>query len=106
MEKRKPHYGLAQVKELIRDGSYRATRTALLSAARDFGFIEASQLAGCVLQLESGDFYKSMTTQYDSTLWQDVYHTLVRDRRAYVKVQIMDDNTVIISFKDLEGGRI
>lgn len=106
MEKRKPHYALARVKELICDGSYRATRTALLSAASDFGFIEASQLAACVLELGSGDFYKSMTTLYDTTLWQDVYRTFVRSTRAYVKVQIMDGNTVIISFKRLEGDRI
>jgi motility quorum-sensing regulator/GCU-specific mRNA interferase toxin len=102
MEKRKPHYPLSRVKELIRQGSYRVTRTALLCATRDFGFVEASQLAGCILNLEIKDFYKSMTTYHDSTLWQDVYHARVQGSQAYVKLQITGDSTVVISFKRLE----
>ena len=102
MEKRKPHYALSRVKALIRQGAYRATRTALQSAARDLGYIEASQLAECVLGLDAKDFYKSMTTHNDATLWQDVYHPLLEETPAYVKVQIVDDTTVVISFKTLE----
>ena len=59
-------------------------------------------MAECVLTLGAGDFYKSMTTHHDRTLWQDVYRPLVEDERAYVKVQIVDDTTVVISFKLLE----
>ena len=69
---------------------------------RDFGYVEASQLAACVLTLYSKDFYKSMTTLHDSTLWQDVYHPSINKTPAYVKVQIADDTTVVISFKTLE----
>ena len=55
-----------------------------------------------MLGLEVKDFYKSMTTLHDSTLWQDVYHPNIEGTRAYVKVQIADDTTVVISFKTLE----
>ncbi len=102
MEKRKPHYPLARVKVLIQEGMYRVTRTALRCAVRDFGYADPSQLVGRVLRLEAKDFYKSMTTHHDSTLWQDVYRPLIEDTPAYVKVQILDDTTVVISFKALE----
>jgi len=103
MEKRKPHYALSRVKALIQEGAYRVTRTALRCATRDFGYVEAWQLADCVLGLAGRDFYKSMTTLHDSTLWQDVYHPRIEGTPAYVKVQIVDDSTVVISFKTLEG---
>jgi hypothetical protein len=67
-----------------------------------FRHTEASQLAECVLGFEGKDFYKSMTTLHDSTLWQDVYHPKIEETPAYVKVQIVDDTTVVISFKSLE----
>ena len=102
MEKRRPHYTLSRVKTLIQQSAYRVTRTALLCAVRDFGYIEASQLAECVLRLTAKDFYKSMTTLHDPTLWQDVYHPTVEETLAYVKIQIVDDTTVVISFKSLE----
>ena len=102
MEKRKPHYALSRVKALIKQGAYRVTRTALRDAARDFRYVEPSQLAECVLEFEAKDFYKSMTTLKDSTLWQDVYHPEIKKTPAYVKVQIVDDATVVISFKSLE----
>ena len=102
MEKRKAHYTLSRVKALIRQGDYRVTRTALQCAARDFGYIEASQLAKSVLALEVKDFCKSMTSLHDSKLWQDVYRPNVEGIPAYVKVQIVDDATVVISFKRLE----
>jgi motility quorum-sensing regulator / GCU-specific mRNA interferase toxin len=102
MEKRKAHYPLLRVKELVDAGAYRVTRSALQCAARDFGFIEASQLAACVADLQIRDLYKSMTAIHDSALWQDVYHPMIDGTPAYVKVQISDDNTVVISFKILE----
>lgn len=78
------------------------TRTALRCAVSDFGYGDAARLADCVLQLELQDFYKSMTTLHDTSIWQDVYHPRVRGVPAYVKIQIVDDTTVIISFKLLE----
>lgn len=102
MEKRKPQYALPRVKALIQEGAYRVTRTALRCATRDFGYAEASRLADCVLGLQAKDFYKSMTTLHDVKLWQDVYYPKIEGTPAYVKIQIVDDTTVVISFKTLE----
>lgn len=78
------------------------TRTALHSAVRDFGYAKPSQVAESILELKSRDFYKSMTTLHDPTLWQDVYRPRVRGIAAYVKIQILENTTVVISFKTLE----
>jgi len=104
VEKRKPHYPLSRVKARMEAGAFRATKTALQCAVRDFRLLKSSDLALYVLALEAKDFYKSMTAHHDSTLWQDVYHGAVGHARAYIKVQIVDDTTVIVAFKCLENG--
>lgn len=102
MEKRKPHYSLSRLKELVKIGSYRVTRTALRCASDDFGLPNNEAIAKHVLTLEANEFYKSMTTHTNTRLWQDVYHHNVDGAFAYLKVQIDDDETVVISFKRLE----
>ncbi|MBI2435408.1 MAG: type II toxin-antitoxin system MqsR family toxin [Candidatus Hydrogenedentes bacterium] len=102
VEKKKPHYPLQRVKELIREGSYRVTRTAIRTAARDFRLFKSPQLAGSVLGLTAHDFYKSMTSYDNAKIWQDVYRQEIRGKLAYVKMQIVDETTVIISFKQVE----
>jgi motility quorum-sensing regulator/GCU-specific mRNA interferase toxin len=102
MEKRKPHYSLECIRALIRQGSFRVTRTALSDAVRDFGLVDAGQLSEQLLALTSADFRKFMTTLHDHTLWQDVYHKDIMGVAAHVKIQIAADLTVIISFKKLE----
>ena len=99
MEKRTPHYPLSEVKRLIQEGSYRVTDSALSRATEDFRLTELSEIAACVRSLTRGDFYKSMTTIHDSRLWQDVYHGRAQELRAYIKLQIVNETTVIISFK-------
>ncbi len=103
MEKRKAHYPLSEIKRLVREGFYRVTRTALDCGRRDFRLSGTKQIAECILNLEAREFYKSMTTHNDSRIWQDVYRSAVGDTGAYIKVQISDGETVVISFKRLEG---
>lgn len=53
-----------------------------------------------VLGLQQGMLYKSMTTQADSTIWQDVYYAPCQNgKTAYIKVTIQDGATVI-QFKE------
>lgn len=99
MEKRTPHYPLARVKALVAQGAYHVTASALRAAAQDFALIESRQVAGEIQRLDGKSFYKSMTTRHDSKLWQDVYRPTVSGVPAYVKVQIVDEATVVISFK-------
>ncbi len=102
MEKKKPHYALLKVQRLIAEGKYEATKTALRSAANDFGLSQERELGACVRNLSINNFHKSMTTKADSRLWQDVYRMSVKGTDAYIKVQILNDGTVIISFKKWE----
>ena len=102
MDKRKPHYDLSKVQHLIAQGKFVVTKTALRSAVNDFNLSEENELGGYVQRLSNKHFYKSMTTIADSRLWQDVYRMAVKGADAYIKVQILDDGTVIISFKKWE----
>jgi motility quorum-sensing regulator / GCU-specific mRNA interferase toxin len=53
-----------------------------------------------VIALTSRDFYKSMTTYADHTLWQDVYRPVIKVGGVYLKLTVVDD-LLIVSFKEL-----
>lgn len=101
MEKRNAHHLLARIKELIEEESYRFTRTARQSIYGSLE-MELSEALEVILSLTNAEFYKSMTTYQDHTRWQDVYHAKWLDLQLYIKLQIEDDETVIISFKEKE----
>jgi motility quorum-sensing regulator / GCU-specific mRNA interferase toxin len=100
MGKRKAHYSLAQIKILLKSKHYRITSTARKNALEDFNLLE-NDIIEIIISLNLFNFYKSMTTRYDSQLWQDVYHKKINSKSAYIKLQILDNNTIIISFKEL-----
>lgn len=99
MEKHKPHYGLALVKSFINQGLFSITRLASDNAARDFDFIP-EEIINIILLLERDNFYKSMTSEHNYTIWQDVYHKNISSLQiAYIKLQIVKEKTVIVQFK-------
>ena len=53
-----------------------------------------------ILALTPGDFYKSMTTYVDDTVWQDVYRPTTTAGEIYLKLTVVDD-VLIVSFKEL-----
>jgi motility quorum-sensing regulator/GCU-specific mRNA interferase toxin len=53
-----------------------------------------------VLALTPADFYKSMTTHADHTIWQDVYRPNTAAGDVYLKLTVIDD-VLIVSFKEL-----
>lgn len=72
MEKRRAHYGLEAIKtQVTLKGADAFTLTALTNA-RLMG-LSAAQAMDVVLSLTPSMFYKSMTTHFDATIWQDVY---------------------------------
>lgn len=98
MEKRKPHRPLATAQSLIAAGKVRYTGSALTGAAA-MGFDESGII--CVLlSLTMHDFYKSMTTYADNTIWQDVYRTTHNEWDIYLKITVQQD-VAVISFKEL-----
>jgi motility quorum-sensing regulator / GCU-specific mRNA interferase toxin len=100
MEKSTPHCKLTRVKELIAAGQYRATNSALSSAnAFDFDLLKMVEV---VCALTNTDFFKSMTTYADHTVWQDVYKPTAGDGvKLYIKLTVVED-VLIVSFKEQE----
>ncbi len=98
MEKHKAHFPLGTVKQLVSQGRIRATLSASLGAEA-LGFSE-QEMAGVVLALSQGDFYKSMTTYHDHREWQDVYRPTTSRGRLYLKLSVYEE-VVLVSFKEL-----
>ena len=98
MEKSTPHCKLALVKSLVIAGKVRATHSARLGATA-LG-MELSDMLDVVRGLKPADFYKSMTTYAEHTVWQDVYRPRTRSGDLYLKLTVIDD-VLIVSFKEL-----
>ena len=99
MEKLKAHYSLQAIRVIVaRDGSQSFTFAAQ-RGAENMGLSRAEALA-VVLALTSAMLYKSMTTNSDNKVWQDVYHAPCPNGRiAYIKLTMRDD-VVVIQFKE------
>jgi motility quorum-sensing regulator / GCU-specific mRNA interferase toxin len=98
MEKRKPHCKLSVVRSLVKAGEVRVTRSAMVGAS-ELG-LELADMLAVVMALTPDDFYKSMTTHADHTVWQDVYRPNTRVGDVYLKLTVIDD-VLIVSFKEL-----
>jgi motility quorum-sensing regulator/GCU-specific mRNA interferase toxin len=98
MEKRSPHCKLTKVKALISAGKVRTTNSARMGA-NALG-LSLSEMLDVVLALTKADFYKSMTTHSDHTIWQDVYRPSTEAGDIYLKLTVVDD-VLLVSFKEL-----
>jgi len=98
MEKFRAHRPLPLVKQLIGEGLVRATFTAT-KHAEALGF-SAEDMFDVVLALKAADFYKSMTTYADNSVWQDVYHAQTPVGPIYLKLTVIND-VLIVAFKEL-----
>jgi motility quorum-sensing regulator/GCU-specific mRNA interferase toxin len=98
MEKGTPHCKLSIVKALIEAGKVRMTASAVVGAEL-LGFDRVG-MVGVVLALTPADFYKSMTTYADHTIWQDVYRPKTPAGDVYLKLTVIED-VLIVSFKEL-----
>lgn len=100
MEKKKPHYSLSAIQQVVAERRVNAfTATALMGAAQ-LG-LSPDEAVEAVLAMKQVAFYKSMTTHADHQIWQDVYHVALKSRRvAYVKVTLRENGIVVIQFKE------
>ncbi len=98
MEKKKRHYSLDLIKKMVVRGDWRMTSMSVSHAWKDFGIIQKG-VQKVILELEMRDFYKSMTSYHQSTYWQDVYRPMVGSTMAYIKLSIVDNETVVVQFK-------
>jgi motility quorum-sensing regulator/GCU-specific mRNA interferase toxin len=99
-EKKVPHYDLEAIKSVFSTLSgLIATKTALQDAA-SLGY-GSQEIVAIVQTMGRRHFYKSMTSNHDNSVWQDVYHVPHPDGTLYVK---FTDNGgpdfVLLSFKE------
>jgi len=97
LEKNTPHCRLPVVKELVRAGKIRYTRSALNGAA-ELGFGPAV-IVETLMSLGIENFRKSMTTYADHQVWQDVYRAVTEVGLVYLKLTVVDD-VLVVSFKE------
>ena len=98
MEKRTPHCKLPIIKALIEAEKVRMTASAIVGA-QALGF-DREDMVEVILALSPTDFFKSMTTYADHTIWQDVYRSSTPLGDVYLKLTVIDD-VLIVSFKEL-----
>jgi len=97
VEKRKAHYPLTTVKRLTAERRVSFTVTAVAGAAA-MGF-STDEILSVVSSLTNRNFYKSMTSHTDHTVWHDVYHADTLRGVVYLKLTVLKD-LVIVSFKE------
>jgi motility quorum-sensing regulator/GCU-specific mRNA interferase toxin len=99
MEKKKPHYLLQDLKAAVaRAGTAAFTQTAKEGIAR-LGISVVDALT-TIAAITHADFYKSMTTHIDHSIWQDVYHaSCPGNKTAYIKFTLRE-GAVVIQFKE------
>jgi motility quorum-sensing regulator/GCU-specific mRNA interferase toxin len=94
-----PRYDLLQVKLLIRQGRYEITATAAWEAMA-LGFDE-DDILECVCGLTPQLLHKSMPSEKRAGMWQDVYRVKLGRRTIYLKLQMEDEElVVVIQFKE------
>ena len=101
MEKRKPHYKLAEIQKIVADPASRPFTVTALRGGLALGLTE-TEMRQVVLALLQHDFYKAMTTNVDPQVWQDVYHGTTSDGIAvYIKVTgFTDGRPPVVQFKE------
>ena len=101
MEKKKPHYSLGTIKAtFVTVRTLRITRTAT-KCAEAIG-ITLDEVVGIIQGMTRGHFYKSMTSEANSAIWQDVYLVPHEALVLYVKLTIDAEGYLVISFKEKE----
>ena len=100
MEKRTPHYSLADIQMVVADPTSRPFTITALRGGLELGLSEP-EMRLVVFALSRSSFYKSMTTHADHREWQDVYHGLTEDgTEVYIKITAYTDSRPpVIQFK-------
>jgi motility quorum-sensing regulator/GCU-specific mRNA interferase toxin len=100
MEKRRSHYDLAGIQEIVSNPRTRPFTKTALDGGRMMGLTER-EMRKIVCALTTANFYKAMTTLHDNTVWQDVYHAVVPSGEiAYIKItDYIDGRPPVIQFK-------
>jgi motility quorum-sensing regulator/GCU-specific mRNA interferase toxin len=98
-EKRKP-CDLERIKHACRSPSRLCVTATALKSAAALGF-DRAEIVATIQRLEHRNFYKSMTSDGNSKLWQDVCHAPSAAGPQYVKfVEDAVSEFRLLSFKE------
>jgi hypothetical protein len=99
VEKRKPHYALGTIKATFTSVRLlRITKTAI-RCAEGLG-ISMQGVVDIIQGMTRDQFYKAMTSDVNSAIWQDVYHVPHGAFVLYVKFTTDIEGYLVISFKE------
>lgn len=104
MEKRKPTFDLASFREAVKNSKKVIFTRSSLESAFKLGF-DRSGMVEVIQAMEARHFYKSMTSNFDSKLWQDVYHVPSKVGILYIKFTTdIVAEFMLLSFKEKTNG--
>ncbi len=98
----KAHYDLDEIKNLLDDPNKRLITRSSRLAAVSLGYAGDNDMVKRVKMLKKSEIYKTMESNRNPGLWQDVYITGDSSNiTLYIKLQkSCDGKGVIISFKE------
>lgn len=97
---RQPHYPLTAIKVAFATVAGLNRTMSAVEGAEDLGMDEYAVVDG-IRSLTVRDFDKSMPSQVDPAMWQDVYKPLSEGRELYVKFTLDSQGEyLLISFKE------
>lgn len=106
MEKLKPHYELRKIKSFLCDEKSREITQTSRKGAAALGYMDVEDMLAIIETLTRRNFYKSMTAQHDTSVWQDVYKISDEsENKLYIKLQLSIDRkkAIVIQFKRDSG---
>jgi len=94
----RPTYPLEKIKTLIRTGKTFSPGVQVIESGSNLGF-SIEEMHEQVLELETGDFYKSDPDFYNRKVWQDAYKKEIGGKSIYIKFKVFDGRFLLTSFK-------
>jgi motility quorum-sensing regulator / GCU-specific mRNA interferase toxin len=100
---RRPHYPLKAIKAAFADVNRLNRTMTAVEGADDLG-LDDQAVVDVIAGLTTRDFDKSMPSEVDPAIWQDVYKPVIEGRELYVKFTLdSQKQLLLISFKDNES---
>jgi len=101
--RRPPHYKLSAIKAAFSEPA-RINRTMTAANGAEDMDMDEQAVVDVIASLSSRDFDKSMPSDPDPAVWQDVYKPAIEGRELYVKFTLdARGELLLISFKENEG---
>jgi motility quorum-sensing regulator / GCU-specific mRNA interferase toxin len=99
-EKKNPTYDLDAFKATCSDSNTLPITKTAFATAQALGF-DRTEVVATIQTMERTHFYKSMTSQADYRIWQDVYHVPSEMGLLYVKFTGSEvTRFLLLSFKE------